>query len=95
MKWSLATHTVTPFDDEKKPVGGATGFDEKRQDGAAALAKLLMIECTQAHFFVGKASNPAYRNPNLPLELNLKLRRITELKELLESMGKSVAIDYY
>jgi len=95
MKWSLATHTVAPFEDEKKPVGGATGFDEKRQDGATALAKLLMNECTQVHFFVGKAANPAYRNPNLPLELNLKLRRITELTELLESMGKSVAIDYY
>ena len=78
-----------------KPVGGATGFDEKRQDGATALAKLLMNECTQVHFFVGKAANPAYRNPNLPLELNLKLRRIKELTEILESMGKSAAVDYY
>ena len=95
IKWSLSTHTVAPFENVEKPAGGATGFDEKRQDGATALAKLLMNDCTQLHFFVGKASNPAYRNPSLPLELNLKLRRINELKELLESMGKSVVIDYY
>lgn len=80
---------------KKKPVGGATGFNEKRQDGATAPAKLLMNECTQVHFFAGKASKPAYRNPKLPLELNLKLRRIAEHKELLQSMGKSVTIDYY
>jgi len=95
IKWSLSTHTVSSFDEIGKPVGGATGFDEKRQDGATALAKLLMDEYTQVHFFVGKASNPAYRNPFLPLELNLKLRRISELQKLLESMGKYVAIDYY
>ena len=95
MKWSLATHTVTPFGEMEKPVGGATGFDEKRQDGATALAKLLMNECTQLHLFVGKASNPAYRNSNLPKELNLKLQRVNDLKELLESIGKSVVIDYY
>ncbi len=95
IKWCLSTHTVAPFENAEKPVGGATGFDEKRQDGATALAKLLMDDCTQIHFFIGKASNPAYRNPALPLELNLKLRRVTELKDLLESMGKSVVIDYY
>jgi len=95
IKWNLSTHTVTSFEDTEKPVGGATGFDEKRQDGATALAKLLMNECTQIHFFVGKASNPAYRNPNLPQELNLKLHRINELKDLLVNMGKSVIIDYY
>ena len=95
IKWSLATHTVTPFENVEKPVGGATGFDEKRQDGATALARFLMNDCTQIHIFVGKASNPAYRNPNLPLELNLKLRRINELKDLLASMGKSVAVNYY
>ena len=54
-----------------------------------------MYECTQVRFFVGRAVNPAYRNPGLPLELNLKLKQINELKDLLESMGKSVAIDYY
>lgn len=95
IKWNLARHTASPFDDMPKPVGGATGFDEKRQDGATALAKLFMFECTQVRFFVGKATNPAYRNPGLPLELNLKLKKINELKDLLESMGKSVTIDYY
>ncbi len=95
IKWNLSRHTASPFDDMPKPVGGATGFDEKRQDGATALAKLFMYECTQVRFFVGRATNPAYRNPGLPLELNLKLKQINELKDLLESMGKSVTVDYY
>lgn len=95
MKWDLSLHAGSPFENEKKPVGGATGFNDKRQDGAAALAKLLMNECTQIHIFFGQAANPAYSDPSLPFERNMKLRLVNELKELLESTGKSVVIDYY
>lgn len=66
-----------------------------KQDGASRLARLLIEDSTSVHFFVGRAMNPAHQNPELPLNLSLKLKLVEELSECLISMGKEVIIDYY
>lgn len=66
-----------------------------RQDGASRLAKLLLEESTSVHFFVGRAMNPAHQNPELPLNLSLKLKLVEELGSCLKALGKTVVIDYF
>lgn len=70
-------------------------LDLNRKDGASTLAKLLVEECTSIHFFVGRAKNPAHQNPDLPLNLNLKLQLVDDMKKCLETLGKKVAVEYY
>lgn len=70
-------------------------YDFSRQDGASRLAKLLIEESTSIHFYVGRAMNPAHQNPELPLNLSLKLKLVEEMAECLKSLGKHVEIDYY
>ena len=65
-----------------------------KRDGASLLAKLLLEQCTQAHFLVGRAMNPAHQNPNLPLSLSLKLRLVEDIAECLRSLGKKATIEY-
>ncbi|HWT27071.1 MAG TPA: SpoIIE family protein phosphatase [Mobilitalea sp.] len=65
-----------------------------RNDGAAKLAKLLLEECTNVNFFVGRAMNPAHQNPGFPLNLSLKLKLVEEIAECIRSMGKTVRIEY-
>lgn len=69
--------------------------DLDASNGAARLARLLMEECTDANFFVGRAVNPAHQDPNLPIDLSIKLRLVKELAALLEAMGKRVQFHYY
>lgn len=45
--------------------------------------------------YVGRAINPAHQNPNLPLNLSLKLRLMEDLAALLEKMDKRVSLRYY
>lgn len=66
-----------------------------KKDGASRLARMLIEDSTSVHFFVGRAMNPAHQNPELPLNLGLKLKLVEELSECLKSMGKKVIIDYY
>ena len=39
--------------------------------------------------------NPAHQNPNLPLDLSLKLKIVEILAKNLEIMGKRVKVKYY
>jgi hypothetical protein len=66
-----------------------------KQDGASRLAKILLEEGTSMHFFVGRAINPAHQNPELPLNLSLKLKLVEEMAEYLKKMGKHVEVEYY
>ena len=66
-----------------------------KTDGASKICKILFEDATDVNFFVGRARNPAHQNPQLPLDLSLKLRLIEELKKCLESMGKSAKILYF
>lgn len=64
-------------------------------NGAAKLARMLLEECTDLHLFIGKAINPAHQNPNLPMDLSIKMRLLNELANLMRSMGKNVKISVY
>lgn len=80
-----------------------SGVDESIQffreldanNGAAQLARLLMDDCTDLTMYVGKAINPAHQDPNLPMDLSIKMRLIKEMAELVRSLGKRVNIRYY
>jgi hypothetical protein len=66
-----------------------------KKDGATRTARLLLEECTKAHFLVGRAMNPAHQNPDLPLSLSIKLRLVEDIAECLRSLGKEVEVEYY
>lgn len=64
-------------------------------NGAARLARLLLEDCTDLHCYVGKAINPAHQNPNLPMDLSIKMRLLNEITDILSGMGKRVQVSYY
>lgn len=66
-----------------------------KKDGATKIAKLLLEECTEVYFLVGRAMNPAHQNPDLPLSLSIKLRLVEDIAQCLRSLGKDVEVDYY
>jgi len=45
--------------------------------------------------FIGRAINPAHQNPNLPVDLSIKIRLLEELAEALRETGKVVKLRYY
>lgn len=67
----------------------------EKQDGASLIAKMLFEDATDVNLFVGRAMNPAHQNPNLPIDLSIKLRLMEELQKELENMGKHVKISFY
>lgn len=69
-------------------------FDLFKDDGASRLAKLLLEDCTSVHFIVGRAANPAHQNPDLPIDLSLKLRMVKDIAKVLRQMGKDVELEY-
>lgn len=66
-----------------------------KKDGASRLAKMLLEECTKVNFFIGRAINPAHQNPELPLDLGLKIKLVNEMADCLRALGKRVEIEYY
>lgn len=66
-----------------------------KKDGASLIAQLLFEEATDVNLFVGRAMNPAHQNPNMPIDLSIKLRLIDDLAEYLEKMGKHVKVSYF
>ena len=64
-------------------------------NGAAQIAKILMEECTHLHLFIGKSINPAHQNPNLPVDLSIKMRILEDLYDLMIQAGKVVTRKYY
>jgi len=68
---------------------------KSKNDGSARLAHMMVEECTHINFYVGRAINPAHQNPDLPIGLNLKLRLVNDISEVLKRMGKIVSVEYY
>ena len=67
----------------------------KKKDGASLIAQYLFEYATDVNFFVGRAMNPAHQNPNLPLDLSIKLKIVEVLSKNLELMGKRVNVEYH
>ena len=66
---------------------GATKESVRFQDdGAAALVRLL-LDVDSVHFIVGMAVNAAHQNPDLPVQLGMKLGVVRELVEELGTRG--------
>jgi hypothetical protein len=61
-------------------------------DGAAALVRTL-LDVDHVDFMVGMAANPAHQNPNLPVELGIKLSVVREIAEELRKRGTEVSIE--
>ena len=64
-------------------------------DGASQIAKLLFETATDINFYVGRAINPAHQNPDLQIGINIKMKLIEELTEILKKMGKVVNVSYF
>src|SRR5690554_858803 len=69
-------------------------FEKGRENAALELAKVL-IDSDQVHFLVGRAINPAHQNPDLPMNLALKMQVVKEIAVLLEQRGKEVIVEYF
>ena len=68
---------------------------EGKRDGASLISKMLFEDATDVNLFVGRAMNPAHQNPNMPIDLSIKLRLMEDLQKYLEKMGKHVKMSFY
>lgn len=66
-----------------------------KKHGAARIAKAIAEGGTHINLFVGRKINPAYQNPDMPDELNIRTRIVVDLKDVLIKAGKTVNIKYY
>ena len=62
---------------------------------AAKVARMIIEQATEIHLYVGTAVNAAYQNPDLPLELGIRVNVTKQLTEALEAIGKKVKCVYY
>ena len=66
-----------------------------KKDGASLICRLLFEEATDINFYVGRAVNPAHRNPDLPINFNIKMNLVEELSKCLKQMGKRIKVSYF
>jgi hypothetical protein len=59
------------------------------------ISHLLFEKATDISFCVGIAINSAHRNPNLPINFNIKMNIVKELSECLSKMGKAIRVSYF
>lgn len=90
----------------KKAVDIIRGYVEKptdktiiekmdKKNGAAIIAKMLIEDCTHFYMFIGQKINPAHQNPDLPVDLSIKMIIMDELYSLMEKAGKVVKRKYF
>lgn len=66
-----------------------------KENGGSLVAKILIEECTDLNFYVGKTINVAHQNPNLPFDISIRMNLIEQLKDTMQKMGKNVTCTYY
>ena len=73
------------------PIDGMIALDmERRKDGAAKLAEMLMEDATEINLFFGNAANTAQEDTEFSFERKLKL--VNELQDILKGAGKKVKL---
>lgn len=65
------------------------------RDGAHLLAQCLVQNSTSITFMVGRALNPAYDVPGMPLDLTLKLRLVRDMAKCLRELDKQVTLEFH
>ncbi len=70
-------------------------IDMTLKDGATRLANMLTSECSDIIFMMGQADNPAHHELDIAVNLNLKVRIVQSIAEMLEKFGKHTEIEYY
>lgn len=65
------------------------------RDGACRIARMLLEEGTDIHFFAGRAMNPAYQNPDLKIDYNVKMHLVKQIAAGLRRMGKKTEVSVY
>ena len=65
------------------------------KNGGAQMARMLIEDCTDLSMYIGKAINPAHQNPNLPMDLSIKMRLLNELADVMRKMGRRVEVHFY
>lgn len=66
-----------------------------KEDGASRLAKILLEESTRVHFFVGSAMNPAHQDSEFPYNLDIKLKLVEKMIDVLKELKKQVVVEYF
>ena len=66
-----------------------------KDNGGSQIAKVIIEECTDLSFFVGKTINTAHQHPGLPFDLSIRMNIVAQMVELAKKMGKHVTIQYY
>ncbi|MCR5136949.1 MAG: serine/threonine-protein phosphatase [Oscillospiraceae bacterium] len=80
---------------DPEQVGEAFFRKLDEQNPASRVARMIIEDCTEVRLYVGTAVNAAYQNPDLPLELGLRMNLTKQLSEALEAIGKKVEHEYY
>jgi len=90
----LVTEGILTLTRVKELLHSGTGKDavQFQTDGAAALLRSL-LDVDHVHFIVGMAKNPAHQNPDLPVELGIKLAVAREIAEDLRKRGIQMSIE--
>lgn len=66
-----------------------------KDNGGSRIAKMIIEDCTELHFFVGKAINEAHQNPGLPFDLSIRQNLVAQMVDYSKRMGKEVTTHYY
>lgn len=68
--------------------------DLAKSDASATMARMIVEECTSLNIVLGMAVNPDHQVPDFPLNFEVKVRQIDELRILTQQLGKSVKVSY-
>lgn len=77
------------------PTNKTTLMELDKKNGASLIAKMLIEECTHFNMFIGQKINPAHQNPDLPVDLSIKMIIMDELYAIMTKEGKVVRRYYY